>query len=496
MDNNSSVNKIDMSKLLSNVFMGLKRFLLTVICFAVILGGVMGIRAWRSYVPMYRSEAIFSVSSGNLSSTDVFGYSYYYDNTAASQVAALFPYILNSDSMNERLKIALDADYINGSISASSIADTNLFVLTVTSSSPEEAYRILEAVIEVYPQMSYLMSGNVQLKITQEPTMSTEPYNSRNWIGSAGKGAVVGLILGLALIVAWAYMQKTVYNSDEIKQFLNVPYLGSVPVMKSRRRETEKKPLTVENASESSQFSEAFRTIRMKLVRLLAKDKSKVVMFTSTLQDEGKTTIAVNTAITLAKDGCNVVLVDGDLRNASIKKLLGIDKETKGLGDYLTQDKISNINFVHNKETNLYILAGDPRGYDMNKVFNRSRLDTLFRNLADNFDYVIVDAPPCAITADAVKLCRYADKVVYVVRENYANQAQIYTSVQSLYDNGADVCGLVMNYKSGKTGIDKYNYGYKYGNGYGYGYGYGKKSGYDRKSKSRYGISSEKKKEK
>lgn len=484
-NNNDAVMKIDLIRLIHNVIRGIKKFLLLIVCLATLLGGVMGIRAWRSYVPMYKSEAVFSVSTNAVNSTDVFGYSYYYDNTAAKQAAELFPYILHSNAMTERLKLALDSEYIGGSISASSIADTNLFTLTVTSTSAEESLRILKAVIEVYPQMSYLMSGDVQLKMTQEPTMGTAPYNSRNWKESALKGALLGAAIGAVALLIWAIMQKTICDADEVKSFLNLTYLGSVPVIKARRSQLDDKLVTVDTVSADSQFGEAFRSIRMKLAKKLSEESSKVIMFTSTLQDEGKTTIAANTAITLAKDGHRVVLVDGDLRNPSIKKLLGITKETDGLGEYLQRDKIKNMNFIHDRETNLCILAGDAKEYDMNRIFNRARLEQIVENLADNFDYVIFDAPPCAVTADAIKLCRYMQKVVYIIRQDYASQSQIYSSVQSLYDNGADVCGFIINYKTGKSGIEKYNYGYKYGYGYGYGkkYGYGYGSG----KKSRYG---------
>lgn len=493
-NNSGSAIHIDLMKLLYNIFSGLRKFIVLIICLAILGSGLMGFRAWRNYVPLYKSEAIFSVSADITNNNDVFGYSYYYDNTAAQQAAELFPYILQSDAMIERLKLKLDTSFINGSISASSVAETNLFILTVNSTSSTEAYRILTAVIDVYPQMSYLMSGDIQLKMTQEPTIENEPYNTREWIPSAVKGGIVGASIGVFFLIIWAVMQKTVKTSSEVKAFLNVPYLGSVPVIKARRKRQERKNLTIDKNNADSPFNEAFRSIRLKLVRILTKENAKVLLFTSTLQNEGKTTVAVNTAITLAKDGHKVVVVDADLRNASVKKLLKIEKETIGLGEYLERDNVTNIDIIHNKENNLYLLAGDPKNYNMNRVFKRSKLEQILNVLSQNFDYVIMDAPPCAVTADTLKLCRYVQKIVYVIRQDYANQAQIFSSVHSLYDNGADVCGFVMNFKTGKSGMEKYNYGYKYGYGYGYGYshkyGYGEKSKYGRRgSKSKYGRS-------
>ena len=126
----------------------LRRFWAVVLALTVLGGGLMYFRTVRSYRPMYQSEAMFSVSVHYSGTTDLSGYSYYYDKAAAKLVTETFPYLLQSESTQELIRQKLGVNYINGSISSSSVADTNLFALTVTSSNPQDAYDIVRAVME------------------------------------------------------------------------------------------------------------------------------------------------------------------------------------------------------------------------------------------------------------------------------------------------------------------------------------------------------------
>lgn len=126
--------------------------------------GYASAQMW-AYVPLYRAEAIFSVSGNYAASLDILDYNYYYDNSAEEQLSALFPYVLKTDPMTERIKAKLGTETINGTISAEAMPDTNLFTLSVTGRNGQDVYDILCAVIEVYPQVSHLMAGNSQLSI-------------------------------------------------------------------------------------------------------------------------------------------------------------------------------------------------------------------------------------------------------------------------------------------------------------------------------------------
>ena len=448
-----------------------------VILALIILGGALaGFRAVRTYRPMYRSEAVFSVSVGSTDSHGVLGYSYYYDNAAAQQAAETFPYLLSSDLMRELICQELGSSFINGSISASSVAETNFFVLTVTSPSADDAYQITRAVMNVYPQVSRPVIGETQLVVAREPVRPGAPYNTLSWKHSALKGAACGLLIAMVMLCIMAAMRRTVTNSDDVKKMLNLSCLARIPFVKNKQRSNGKNSGTlVTHQPSESAFCESFRLLRLKLLRQMKDKEENVILFTSSVPSEGKTSLAVNTALTLAKDGKTVLLIDADLRSPSVKPFLGMDKPSVGLGECLAKG-LEEVLFLRYQDTSLYVFAGDDAIDNPTPLFRKENLQKMIRSVRSKFDYIVIDTPPCVTTADAAALCVYADKVVYVIREDYAMRSQIFDGVQSLSDNGAHIGGFVLNCCTGSVQGSRYGYGYgKYGYGYGkYGYGYGK----------------------
>lgn len=472
-EKNQDLAPIDLGAITRKTLLFLRRFWAIVLVLAIIGGGLMYFRAVRSYSPRYKSEAMFTVSVNYSGSTDLDDYSYYYDKSAAKLVTETFPYLLQSEKMRELVCQKLGTSYINGSISAASSANTNLFTLTVTSSNAQDAYDILCAVIDVYPSVSRMVIGETQLIMTREPALATAPYNSLSWHRSVITGAAAGAILGLALLVVLAALRKTVMNSDDVKKIVNLACLARVPDIKNKQRvKSDSNNLLISRQEPDSAFCESFRLLRLKLLRSL-KEGEQVILVTSTVPSEGKSSVAVNTALALAKDNKKVLLVDADLRGPSVKKLLNLRKESTGMGDYLS-DKGSIFRFLRYEDTNLRVFAGDEAISNPTPLLRQDRLKSMLDSLRPKFDYIIIDTPPCSYMADAAALCPSADKVVYVIREDFASTNQIFEGVQSLSSQGADICGFVFN-RSSSTRSGRYGYGYGYGHGYGYGYGYGKR---------------------
>lgn len=477
-DKNQNYNYIDISELLSRFFRELKKLWLPAIIVTVAFAALFAVRAKMNYTPMYQSRAMFTVSSG-YSSDDILSYSYYYDNEAAKQLAAAFPYMLGTDVMNELVRNELGVSYINGSIRAEAVADTNLFVLTVTSSDPQDAYDILEAVIASYPRVALYMVDYSQVIMKSEPTVPTAPYNSFSWKGSAVKGGILGLGLSCLAALVLAMMRKTIFSAADLKASANVPILASVARTSAKKRRSGKGMISLTHAGVDPDFVEAMRGLRIKLLRTMTEPGAQVILVTSTLPGEGKTTISANLALSLASSGLRTVLIDTDLRKQDTKAAVGVNDTRPGLPEYMTDSNIdvaSMLSPVPGSSLEVICSAAAKRRPPMNAY----KLEQLIERLRPDYDYIVLDTPPCGIISDAKFICRCADAIVYVVRHDYASRNQIVDSMQELADQKAKLTGCVLKDTPAVSHSKRYGYGQ-----YGYGkYGYGKtgykKYGYGR----------------
>jgi len=483
MDAIQDSDKLDIEDLLVRFLKSLRRLFPLVILLTVLFAALNGYRASRSFSPRYRTQATFSVTAGYRPDS-LQGYNpSLYDNAAAGQLAKSFTGMLSTDIMRELIMQETGKAYVAGSISAHTYENTNLLILTVTAATPEDAYETLNAVMVCYPKMAGYMTENPAILIREAPTMPTAPYNSFSWKDPVVKGALVGLLIGLAIVAISAFFTRTVHSVDELKTIVNLPVLATFPqVTEKRRRSTAGGVAAV---MKSFGFAESTRQLRIKLRKTLDRHSSHVIMITSTLPGEGKTTMSVNLALSLAADGRSVVLVDGDLHKQSVAEVLGLpdDPNAKGLVNLVDDPKLSLDACLREvPDSKLKVLSGYATGGRLHST-DRKALAALFQQLKEKFRYVILDTPPCGIVSDAGTLCRYADTVLYVVKQDYAQRSQIRDGVTAISDNNATLAGCIVNGLEGYSRRYGYGYGYKYGYGYGkkrygYGYGYGHNHGY------------------
>lgn len=479
MESEKAPEKIDLIGYVNRFFKILHKFWLLVLILAVLGAGLNYLRERRGFWPYYESKAIFSVSSG-YAGDDIFTNPYYYDTAAASQLAESFPNMLSTDIMKDLIIAKLDKGYINGTIIPSNLANTNLFELTVRSGDAQDAYDILCAVIEAYPQVMVYSLDNPQLIIRQNPTVPEAPVNTFDHVDPLVKGLILGLALGIGLVAGIALLTKSVGSADELKKVVNLPLLASFPHVTLKKRRTTRH--TFINAEDDEGLGEALRGLRTKVRKQLAEKGGKVVLLTSTLPGEGKSTISANLALSLVAEGNRVLLVDADLRNQSIYRMFGSGKPRAGLMECLKTAKVDPLTVLNRvKNTELYYLSGtstNKRHYSIDsKAMNR-----VLQTLLPEFDYVILDSPPCSIVSDTALLARHADCVLYVVKQDYASQSQILDGVTGLYDRELPLTGCILNDVPRRRLSSGYGYGYGYGYG-SYGYGYGKKYGYGSKKK-------------
>ena len=450
--------------------------------------GITFLVAKTIYTPVYRATSTFVVNSMNSAGHD----RNQYNSTVTSQLGNVFPYLLSSDLMTKLVAEDLGTEAIGGNISAEVLKGTSLITLKAEAEDAQLAYDILQSVIRNYPEVSAYVIGDVELKMMDESGVPKAPLNPPRFRFYAAVGGLGAIGISLLFLFLYALTRMTVRSENDLKVLFNVPTLGSVPFVRVKKRSHKKSlRIAVDEKDVPYFFIESFRTIRNRLEKEASESKLNTILITSALPSEGKSTVAVNLALSLAHKDRSVILVDGDLRNPSVEKALQIEGSKTGIQDVLTgQLEIRDALISYANNDKLQILPGhgnitNPLEYLSSDVFR-----TMLEELKGMADYVIIDTPPSAIVSDASIIAKHTDGCLFVVRQDYSKLDSLQEGMDMVSGTGTHVVGTVLNGTESTLFSGGYGYGYghygKYGYsrhgyyggkyGYGYGYGYGKKN--------------------
>ena len=460
---------IDLGVLLIDFWKGIKKFWYVIILLVILgIGAMWGYRHF-TYEPLYQASASFTVKTTNdrMDNEVNTAYGFFYDKNTADQIEKTFPYILSSGILQKHLCEKLGTTYVNGTVNAQVITDSNLVTLSATSRSKEDAMKILNAVIVVYPEVAEYVLGEIEFEFLNEPELQEGPINKPSAKKDLMLGAMAGVALSMGIILVYALLRKTIRNEEDLKQTLNTALLGMLPEVK------EKKILITEKWKKKSRYQEDMYSLQNRVDYLLKKDGNKVLLVTSTEPSEGKTTVAVNLALAMAQRGEKVLLIDGDLRKPDIKKRLLVSDKDKNMIDVLKGEAKLEEAVSYLQEEGLYVLGSEKPVRNSIAVINSKRMERLVKQAREFADVVIIDVPPAGILADAAHFYEYVDGVLMVIRQDWAKQSRILDAVQDFPGQGEKLLGCAMNMV--KTGFASYGYGYS---SYGYGYRYGKYNQY------------------
>lgn len=192
-----------------------------------------------------------------------------------------------------------------------------------------------------------------------------------------------------------------------------------------------------------SPIAEAYRAVRTNLQFASAGDAIKYISFTSATPNEGKSTTVANLAITMAQDGKRVLLIDADMRKPVVHRRFGLPN--KGLSNYIAM-KVSFDNLVERDVVpNLDILASGPVPPNPSELLGAPRMQQLFEEVADDYDYVFIDMPPVLAVTDAAILASKVDRVVFVVKSGADSPDELKLAKNSLVQAGANIMGVILN---------------------------------------------------
>lgn len=418
------------------------------------------------YVPQYTTSVTYAVSSqyntnalNNLSSTN--------------EMAQTFQSILKSNAMTKIICEELGVDSVNAQISTNVMGETNLLVLSVTASTSKEAVDVIQVIMDNYQEVSYYALGSAIMDVLEEPKVPIYPDNPLNVMYEMQRAflvAAAALVLIFGLI---SYFRDTVKCEQDVERKLDAKNLGVIVYERKNKTIREalrnkKSALLVNNPLAGFAFVEGYKKLATKVEYQMKKHDVKAVVVTSVSENEGKSTVAANLAISLAEQSKKVILMDGDLRRPSQFLIFNEQLEDKQeIGEFLEgRAKVRDM-VIKSDIPNLYLVLGRNCYSSSTEKIQSEKMRDLIEACKKIADYVIIDTPPTGLIGDAEIFSKYAGSVLLVTKQNHILAEDVNEVLDTLRSEQSKVLGVVLNRVRSLSGI--VNNGYyghygKYGN--------------------------------
>ena len=306
-------------------------------------------------------------------------------------------------------------------------------------------------------ELSGQFSGN-NIRIIDDAIVPKFPAKPKKLINLL-IGFTAGFILGILVIFVLEFLDKSIKSSEDLQEKLKIPFLGFVPVNKTKDMKEEYELMLKDG---NFLLAEQIRNIRTMLGFALSDDINAPILVASSLQEEGKTHLSVNLAVAMAQTGKKVLLIDGDLRRSRLHKVFKVSNE-KGLTNIWKNDeKISGFDYNVQKTNveNLFVMTSGTRPPNPSELLNTPLLEQFIKWAVKAYDLVMVDCPAVLPVSDTLLWGKYINKSIFVVRYGSTNSNLAQASVDKMNDAGIKILGAVISQYKPK-GISSYGkYGY------------------------------------
>ena len=337
-----------------------------------------------------------------------------------------------------------------------------------------------------------LKSNNIHIVDPAKP--QRVPYRPNKPLNMA-LAMAIGLLLGVGMAFFMEHLDSSIKTPDDVDRFIKLPSLGVIPSMASLLPSSRRKLLTAAAGGNGgkelfsaksvelityhdtkSLLSEAYRNLRTSvLLSSGAGRPPKTLLVTSSQAGEGKTTTAINIAITLSQTGDKVILLDCDMRNPRVHKVIGLEN-TGGMSTYLSGNADLSSMIQQSEISNLFAVSAGRVPPNPAELLGSLRMKQGLALLDEYFDHIVIDSPPVLSVTDARIIGSLVDGVVLVIKGGETPKEAVQRTKQLLQEVHAHVIGILLNNVDVRS-ADYYYYSkyYYYGYGKKYGYGYGVK---------------------
>lgn len=391
------------------------------------------------------------------------------DNSASGNVDSAIARnlnVLNSEMLREQMKKQEEVSSLPGTVSASQVPNTNLITMSASAGSAENALRLLKSALTSYPTLTaYFESGYMLRNLTGLSVQNIEKQESKT-ILNALLAALLIMAAGVGLTVFYCISTDRIHNRKQASELLDMRMLGSLHFMKKKK---DQKAILISDPGTDGVYVEEIDKLTTQVQSDMDKRGSRTLMVNSICENEGKSTVAVNLALNLARRGKKVMLIDADMRRPALAKIFDytVDKN-KSLSDLLQgKSSLQEVRYTDKKIPGFMCIFQKSAIAEPDKFLENRDFKALLKMISRHVDYVVIDTPPIGIVRDAEIVAGAVDAALLTIRQDRVRAVELNDVVDVLDDTGVAVIGGVLNMTKGERNsfgrrkrYGRYYYGY------------------------------------
>lgn len=430
----------------------LQRWIL-IVAVMIVFGSVFDFMKTVTFIPQYGTSMTATLSGGEDTFKNI--------DKVQSYVNTL-DYLMNSNNAKSYVKKKMPISKTTYKAEVT-LKQANVVKIKVTADTKREAYFSIKYLNDWYRENTERYSFPYNITVLKESKFSTKPVNPNSHIknfliGGVGSGFVLSCLLGL-----YFFLRDTIKSEEEVENKLDTRLYAKLPFeVKKREDARNKKAILITSLKTSFFFRESMNKLRSKVEASSDKHGYKSFMITSAYENEGKSSVAANLALALAKNGHKVVLVDADFNKPAVFKIFDLDgskslnKAIEGTSSWSSQ--------VVSDRSGLDLLPCSQDTLKSEILTNSKKLDEIMKELREEYDFVIVDTSPAYLLNEPMAMNELVDATLFVVRQDYATSDVINETVKRLTYVKDNVLGVVFKnvVSDGNKGTSNYNNRYGY----------------------------------
>ena len=429
MDENRTSRDLIM-KLACMISYVLKRWKLIVL---IALIGAMGFDTVRTLMYHPRYQASVSATLGSEQNT------YSQLDTTQAYIRSL-SYIFNGQNVQSYLQERLGNEDSTLTCSVNSVNDTNVVNISVQADTRRDAWFGLQYVLDWYRTNGDKYHFNYDLNVTQTNPISETPVSANSHVRNLMMGGIGGGVFIAAVLLLLAYFSDTIKTPAEITTRIDCRMLARLPKEHKRRGirfwKKNREALLITSLKTSFRYKEAVKKLRSRIEESSRKHGYQTIMVTSVMENEGKSSIAANLAISLAKGGHHVLMIDADIRKPSLDRILNMDTEHSLNAALSGKDWKKEV--MHSERFHMDVLCSTQDLENAEKLLSSEQMKKLLEEAKQSYEFVIVDTSPAAGLSDPLIISEHCDASLLVIRQNLAGARRINDTI-----DGSSRCATI-----------------------------------------------------